>query len=160
MASTYAKVLSVTRFPSAMVGRSRTCRQRVHVERILTPRTHSSVPPVALQSPATTRSGMFWLSRTVRCPSTCLSSPRYCHSLGSTSGFVVQPPTATLGWTSLQAGSTVAGSSRDSLTFGSLALSPVQTTAASPQFTGTRSKKSIESMVSVCAKLSMPHSCL
>ena len=48
------KALSVTRFPCAMVGRSRTCRQRVHmhVERILTPRTHSSAPPMASRSPA------------------------------------------------------------------------------------------------------------
>ena len=143
-----------------MVGRSRTCRQRVHVERILTPRTHSSAPPVASRSPAITRSAIFWLSHSVRCPPTCRSSPRYCHSLASTSGFVVQPPTATLGLTSLPAGSMVAGLSRHSLTFGFSASSPARTTAACPLFTGARNRRSDESMVSVCVKLSMLHSCL
>ena len=40
------------------------------------------------------------------------------------------------------------------------APSPARTTAASPQFTGARNKRSDESMVSVCVKLNMLHSCL
>ena len=49
---------------------------------------------------------------------------------------------------------------RHSLTFGFSAPSPARTTAASPQFTVARNKRSDESMVSVCMKLNMLHSCL